>query len=269
MKITLQFTTPFIGHKYSKALGEKIDIEKKMNISSKTGEEKRKVAQKAWLEKHGLPANHLEVLQNIIDKEGHWSYDKDGNIIIPGGRIVCAMTDTLYRFGKPLKLKVQRSDLHRYLEVSNFATGRKTCDWKWWRLAIGRDPQGKVQGSGKRILDNEVLGIVPKKIAEDTEMNVTKVGECQPLVVTGEILFDPLAPAKLEEEVLTLLDYCGSHVGIGCSRELGFGYFIREGGKQMKAVEAVKDTGKKKKKDEPEEEVEQEEAEQEEAEQEA
>lgn len=240
MKITLQFTTPFIGHKYSKDLGEKIDIEKKMNISSKTGEEKRKIAQQAWLEKHGLPKNHLEVLQQRIDKEGHWSVDKEGNIIIPGGRIICALTDTLYRYGKPLKLKVQRADLHRYLEVSNFATGRKTCDWVWKRLAIGRDPSGKVQGSGKRLLNNEVLGVVPKKITEDTEMTVIKVGNCEPLVVTGEIEFNPLAPAKLADEVLTLIDYCGSHVGIGCSRELGFGYFMREGGKQMQAIEAAK-----------------------------
>lgn len=240
MKITLKFTTPFIGHKYSKALGEKIDIEKKMNISSKTGEEKRKIAQQAWLEKNGLPKDRLEVLQKLIDEEGHWSRDKDGFIIIPGGRLICALTDTLYRYGRPLKLKLQRSDLHRYLQVSNFATGRKTCDWVWWRLAIGRDPSGKVQGSGKRPLNNEVLGIVPKKIAEDTEMTVTKKGDCEPLVVTGEIEVDPLAPAKLAEEVLMLLDYCGSHVGIGCSRELGFGYFMREGGKQMKAIEAAK-----------------------------
>lgn len=235
----------YIGHTYCTALAEKVHLEKQMKISPKTGDAKRKVAEEAWLEKMGYDTDHLAKLQSEIDRKAAWGLELDGEkeIVLFGNRLVNALVDTLRNFGKPLKLKLDRSDLRTYIAVSNFRTGKVRPDWTWTRAILGRDIAGKTQATAKRISTNQVIGEIPNWITTDPEQIINIIGDTKPFAAVGEITIDEFAPDGFADDLFTLLDYCGQHVGVGCSRDMGFGRFYRIGGKKHKAaakpVEAV------------------------------
>lgn len=230
----------FVGHMRTPELVEKILIETKGRPSARSKPDKMLAGISAWLNKEGYAPDYYDNLCKAVQTQDlNWSRDDKGCIIIPAARIMCMLIEASRELGK--RTGLQKALLRRYVYISDFVTNRKVADWTWRRLVPLRDSTGKLLSSNPAIQTNQVIGVMPKIFLSDRNMKVDITGKAEPVVAVGEIEINDCAPQEFVDQFYWQFDYASNNVGVGCSRTMGLGRFLRDGGQKVKGKARIEE----------------------------
>jgi hypothetical protein len=199
-KVTIHFGKGYIGHPYTRAVLDLVNIEKASGMNRARSDTNRRQALEQYLKSVGLTVSDYETLKEEAARPFYYLNGPGSEIIIPAKHIESCLVEASHAAKSSIRL-CPPDKLRTALSVSDFLTGKTEPDGTWWRTVVVTGAQGKLSNQrGER--ENAYI--------EDFD-------------ATGTIAYSEamVEPKKLHQ----FLQFAGSDVGTGASRKMGWGRF--------------------------------------------
>lgn len=194
-----RFVTPYIGHPYSPAMYQLIEIQKKSGMNRAKSAANRRAALEEELRRLGMTLADYEALDVEAQKPFH--YAEDGEIVIPAFRVMSFLV-AANDIARAAQRACPADQVWSRIVSSDFRTGRHAPDGVWSRFVTVTLGTGAKASNQRALRENPYIE-----------------GFC----ATGTISFDEetVDPRTLEN----LIRWAGQFVGIGACRKMGKGRF--------------------------------------------
>lgn len=195
--VTLHFPKGYIAHPYWPEREKLINIQKESGVNRVRSEERRDKALKSYLAARGLTLEDYLRLEELANRPFYT--DESGEIVIPSRQLYGMLAQGAAV--APSSIRPFRTDQVRtVVDLSDFRTGRTKPDGVFERFVLVKS------GTGQTLSNQRALRSDPY-IADVTATGILR-----------------LAP-EFAQKVRTFLEWCGTEIGVGAARKMGWGRF--------------------------------------------
>ena len=207
LKAELTFTQGYIAHPYWPELEKFINVQKESGTKRAKSEATRVKALNEYLKKKGLTMADLEALERRAVRPFYTAADvydtehPEDEIVIPSHQMTAMLANGCDVASSSIKLcKVEQ--LRSLITAGHVWTGKTKADGVYSRFVVVKTGSGQVLSNQRSLRENPYIG----KFTGTLELTFSE---------------DQLKPDKVRDFV----SFCGSDIGVGASRKMGWGRF--------------------------------------------
>ena len=196
--ISLQFTSPYVGHPYWPEMFEVIEITKKSGMNRAKSDANRRKALEEYLRANDMTLAEFERIEEASKRPFHM---RDGEIIIPRDSVMAFLVACNSQARAAFRACPPEQVWSRIV-ATDLRTGKTAPDGIWRRFATVNMGTGAKASNQRGLRENSYI---------------------EGFVATGSLKFDEQTVNP--DALRNVITWGGQFVGIGASRKMGKGRF--------------------------------------------